>query len=274
MPRTSVVGTSLVGAAGCAQIIGIGDPHECEDGTEYCDGVCVDIAVDRENCGACGYSCQGASCVDAECVDSDCNREFVDCVAPASASSECHGLDCVEFAALRNPVCLRRCDSNDDCPFDMFCAPRGENSYAAGFAQFQLAGGHCVFSFCGGVNGTWYANGVANGGCRVGGDGYLREGAVDDKSGTCIVTSSTSAGVCLESGKVQRGYTCTFDAPGCIERQAYLACGDGDVCIGTTGAAEGVCYQVCDPKTTGQCPSGMTCRDRSGGQQLVGTCEF
>jgi hypothetical protein len=156
----------------------------------------------------------------------------------------------------------------------MFCAPRGENSYVQGFSQFVLAGGHCVYSYCAGVSGTWYANGVANGGCRVGGDGYLVEGAVDSTAGTCVVLKTGSAGICFEAGRVQRGYSCTLNTTGCVQRKDYLACSEGDVCLGQTEQPQGICYQVCDPKTSGQCPSGMTCRDKSGGYQTVGACEY
>lgn len=277
MRRIGLRGTlllALLAPAGCAQVIGIGNPETCTDGTEYCDGACVDLGVDPENCGDCGKSCKGASCVEGQCVDSDCNRELVACAAPASSASECHGLDCVEFAAVTTPVCLRRCRASDECPADMFCAPRGENAYAQGFGQFVLAGGHCVSSYCGGVAGTWYANGVANGGCDVGGEAYLNEGAVAVKRGTCWVLKATSAGFCFQAGKVQRGYGCTLNVTGCVERQDYQACGEGDVCLGQTTAAEGICYQVCDPRTTGQCPSGMTCRDKSSGNMTAGACEY
>jgi hypothetical protein len=271
---------SLLLAGSCAQVLGIGNPQTCADGTEYCsvetgneiDGQCVDLQLEPENCGACGHSCKGASCVDGRCVDSDCNRELVTCVAPESAAADCHGLDCVEFAAYTAPVCLRRCRSNADCPFDLFCAPRGESAYVDG--KYILAGGHCVMSFCGGVAGSWNANGVANGGCRVGGDGYLREGAVADKPGTCVVLKSTSPGLCFEAGKVERGGTCTLNVTECVERSAYKACSEGDVCLGQTGSATGLCYQVCDPRQTGQCPSGLTCRDKSGGNLTVGACEY
>jgi hypothetical protein len=273
---------ALLAGASCAQVLGIGNPETCTDGTDYCafetnegmDGQCFDLKVDPENCGECGRSCKGASCVEGQCVDSDCNKEFATCSAPASASSECHGLDCVEFAAFTSPACMRRCRTSDECPFDTFCAPKGENAYRQGFGQYVLAGGHCVPSFCGGVNGTWYANGVANGGCRVGGDYYLNEGAVDANQGTCVVTVSNKPGQCVEAGRVQRGYTCTFRPTGCVTRAAYLACSEGDVCIGQTDAAEGICYQVCDPNQSGTCPDGMVCRDRSGGARLVGTCEY
>jgi hypothetical protein len=275
---------ALVFAGACAQVLGIGNPETCTDGTEYCsvetadgtDGQCFDLQVDPGNCGSCGNSCLGASCVGGSCVDSDCNRELATCVAPASASADCHGLDCVEFAAYTAPVCLRRCRSNDECPYDMFCAPRGDTSYTD--AKYSLAAGHCVMSFCGGLAGTasaWYANGIANGGCRVGGDGYVRDGAVTTTAGTCVVVKSGSVGLCFEAGNVQRAGTCTLNSAGCVQRGAYQACGEGDVCLGQTTSATGTCYQVCDPKQTGQCPSGLTCRDKStDASKSVGACEY
>ncbi len=271
----------LLAPLGCAQVLGIGDPDTCEDGTTYCDGVCTDTRVDPENCGpndrpelSCGNSCKGASCVDGTCVDTDCSKEFATCASPQSASSACDGLDCVEFAGASNPVCLRRCRTTDDCPFDEFCAPKGDSSYAQGFTQFVLVAGHCVPSFCGGNAGTWYANGVANGGCRVGGDAYIRDGAVADRPGTCLVSSANGVGVCVEAGKVATSGTCTFQPTGCVPRASYKACKEADACLAISGAAEGICYQVCDPNQTGQCPSGMTCKDHSGGARTLGACEY
>jgi len=34
--------------------------------TEICDGKCVDISTDNNNCGGCGFVC-GSTCVDGEC---------------------------------------------------------------------------------------------------------------------------------------------------------------------------------------------------------------
>ena len=42
---------ALLLAGSCTQVLGIGNPETCTDGTTYCDGACVDTLVDPENCG-------------------------------------------------------------------------------------------------------------------------------------------------------------------------------------------------------------------------------
>jgi hypothetical protein len=269
---TAVLLGGLAGLGGCAQVLGIPERHTCDLGTEYCDGVCVDLASDQENCGRCGYSCNGASCLDGQCVDPDCSKEFADCTTPGAATFECDGLDCVEFAAMTKPVCLRRCTSNDQCPHDMFCAPTGSGSYAQGFQQYSLVGGHCTLSFCGGGAGTWYQNGAPDGDCQVGGDAFLVAGAVPRVPGSCIMVSTT-IGQCVAAGDVPRDGQCTLQPEGCVPRDGYDACQQGDICVGQTGDATGYCQELCDPRQTGQCPSNLRCVDVSGAG-VAGVCQF
>lgn len=39
----------------------------CESGEDSCDGVCVDLASDPDNCGRCGHGCLGGACVQSTC---------------------------------------------------------------------------------------------------------------------------------------------------------------------------------------------------------------
>jgi hypothetical protein len=56
----------------------------CAAGQESCDGKCVNVAIDRFNCGTCGVSCAGAAlCCASRCVDTaDCSFS-VSGVSPA-----------------------------------------------------------------------------------------------------------------------------------------------------------------------------------------------
>ncbi|HEY3355851.1 MAG TPA: hypothetical protein VGQ83_21540 [Polyangia bacterium] len=266
MPRpasAALAALALGLTCGCAQVLGIGDPSTCPVGTDYCDGVCVDTRFDQDNCGGCGISCYGASCVENTCVNPDCSKELARCTAPGSATLECDGLDCVEFAAFTNPVCLRRCDRIAQCPADMFCAPADGNAYAQGFPAYQLISGHCVISLCGGNAGTAAANGTLNGPCQVGGDAYLKAGTIAERYGTCVAAAA-GVGQCVDAGDVARDDACTFQPQGCVPRDEYASCHVGDLCIGSSGAAAGTCAQLCDPTKTGQC-GGKSCTALSGG---------
>ena len=42
--------------------------HGCCDPAGCCDGVCIDIKNDKENCGACGNSCEDKVCSGGTCM--------------------------------------------------------------------------------------------------------------------------------------------------------------------------------------------------------------
>ena len=41
----------------------------CPMGLTSCDGECVDVRYDPDNCGACGFTCATPHCADGRCVD-------------------------------------------------------------------------------------------------------------------------------------------------------------------------------------------------------------
>ena len=60
---------SVLVLAGCATPLVGG---ECREGFTPCDGLCVDLQTDRQNCGACGNACATAeACVLGICVLDD-----------------------------------------------------------------------------------------------------------------------------------------------------------------------------------------------------------
>jgi hypothetical protein len=55
-----------------ALLLACGSPivgAECRDGFVSCDGVCVNLASDPDNCGACGDDCGAFTCERSECTD-------------------------------------------------------------------------------------------------------------------------------------------------------------------------------------------------------------
>jgi FG-GAP-like repeat len=74
--------TSGSWASGAAQG-GSSNGDDCAAGETLCDGACVELRSDGENCGECGASCSAkradASCADGACVIEQCEDGFVDC---------------------------------------------------------------------------------------------------------------------------------------------------------------------------------------------------
>ena len=57
----------------------------CGEGEFACDGECVDLMTDMENCGACGEVCESGlvavACIEGECVRTDCPAALISCDA-------------------------------------------------------------------------------------------------------------------------------------------------------------------------------------------------
>ncbi len=89
----------------------VGIPHDCDtnfcaDGESTCDGVCVDLNTDTNNCGECGNTCDdGETCNDGECL--------LDCVGgTTSCDNVCANLD---TDADNCGACGSACDSGEAC---------------------------------------------------------------------------------------------------------------------------------------------------------------
>src|SRR5262245_49952415 len=71
------VGINTVCAPGCA------DDGRCQGGMKCCNGGCIDVSKDRQNCGSCGKVCSSnhsrADCVDGACVQGACLSGWGDC---------------------------------------------------------------------------------------------------------------------------------------------------------------------------------------------------
>jgi hypothetical protein len=56
---------------------------QCAEGQTDCDGTCVDLSTDMDNCGACGSICEsslvGVACIEGECVRTSCPAALTDC---------------------------------------------------------------------------------------------------------------------------------------------------------------------------------------------------
>jgi hypothetical protein len=101
--------------------VGGGEPDpNCETGT-LCDGSCVDVDNDPNNCGACGRTCvvsqAEASCDAGECVLNSCQQGFADCDSQLANGCEAE-VDCEQGKA-----CTTSCDSQGTLSCADACAP-------------------------------------------------------------------------------------------------------------------------------------------------------
>lgn len=155
-PRAALAAPLLCLFGACAEIsstkgeepdpVGFSPEAEaCE--ADRCDDLCVDLATDPRNCGACGRTClidQGeAACVDGECALGACDPGWADCdgtlatgceqedtcVPAAACSTSCGSVGALDCADPCIPTCappVETCDGADDdcdgaCDEDLSC---------------------------------------------------------------------------------------------------------------------------------------------------------
>ena len=105
---------------------------ECPAGQTPCDGVCVDLATDMDNCGACGEVCEsslvGVACIEGECVRVTCPALLTDCGTggePLPVEEHCFDLQTDPFncgecgnacatGACANGTCTQDVDEGPD----------------------------------------------------------------------------------------------------------------------------------------------------------------
>jgi hypothetical protein len=92
----------------------------CTEGTP-CDGSCVDLQTDPQNCGDCGRTCVlphgSAACSAGECALGECDVGFADCDADVENGCELT-ITCQEGGA-----CATACDSTGGLVCADACAP-------------------------------------------------------------------------------------------------------------------------------------------------------
>ncbi len=109
----------------------------CDAGTVACDGACVDLDADPNNCGQCGRTCiltdGEAACAAGECALDSCDVGFADCDGELANGCEtmvscqsgdgcttaCDSLGTLDCADACNPTCVLPAEScnliDDDC---------------------------------------------------------------------------------------------------------------------------------------------------------------
>src|SRR5262245_2253699 len=96
-------------AAGCTKAAS--QSPGCTSGQAECNGVCIDVLGDSQNCGMCGFACSaGTSCQAGECA---CAAGLVECSGACVSSNTDHcGSSCAVCASggvCNDGQCLSSC---------------------------------------------------------------------------------------------------------------------------------------------------------------------
>jgi hypothetical protein len=158
-------------------------------------------------------------------------------------------------------VCMPKCQTSNDCPFNSYCYPD-----IPGQPQFAFMKDHCWFSLCG----PDPQNGTVNGPCKLGAETRLP--AAQQRDGYCTSINDASFGQCIESGSVAPGGACDFSNP----TRGGKNCDSTSLCLGQSGQTQGTCFQSCDPEkiltgAPGNCGAvaGSECLDRTDVRTVV-----
>ncbi len=181
---------------------------ECRPGHEVCEGRCVDLLHDRDNCGSCGVQCRiGEACLDGVCLDSLLDGGLPDGNLDASR----------EFDASRDAGPDARTDAT---PGD---ADQGDGAGIPDAGDGSVGDG-------GDSDGAPQDGALGDGSA---GDGSTTDGSMRDAGLSpcpCDLGELCCDGVCVRPDRDP------YNCGGC-----NLACDPGDVCAG------GACTAGCDP---------------------------
>lgn len=121
-----LVGLAIAFGCGCAlQYVVPGEDSDgmCTPDETSCEGVCADVEVDPEHCGACSVRCaEGEACMDGACVPpcagEICGTQCIDTAADPAHCGGC-GRQCDNSAVCTDGVCVQACA--DACDSDELC---------------------------------------------------------------------------------------------------------------------------------------------------------
>jgi hypothetical protein len=190
----------------------------------YCNGTCVDLDTDADNCGACGITCDdGNACTTDSCSAGQC---------------------------VHTPVVV---DDGDSCTVDTCDPVTGEVTHAPVDCS-SAATGPCTTGICNGSTGACEVQ-AANEGSACTAEGGL---AGTCAAGSCVPTDLCADVTCTAPDACHTAGTCDPAAGTCSEPVATVDfqsdlfnCGScGHVCfVETSGSicVDGAC--VCPPET-------------------------
>ena len=268
----------------------------CIDGTVGCNGNCVDLASDPQNCGSCGHACDpGAECsggqcgctdnqtnCDGHCIDTQndhdncgsCGHACTGC--EICATGQCSSI-CTEDAPCCNDHCVStQCDPPrvfDPTACECVCPPGNQCGDACCTDGQECCNGQCFDPCldnaprdpstcqCGCGNGT-----VCGTECCAYSDECCNDQCVTVCPPGQQRDPSTCACVC-SAGEVCGPFCCSSDKVCCPDALTGMSCRDPDpVCSGCTYSCGDICcgqYEYCvrcaDYSYQCAANSGVTC---------------
>jgi hypothetical protein len=241
-------------------------PPSCQSPNECCDGLCIAVANNNDNCGFCGYACrEGTKCVSGECVET-CG----DAGAVCASTQDCCDGSCINVQGdvANCGSCGNACETGQVCTSGtcqtLTCEPacaEGETCCRVGTRNecHNLATDRNNCGGCGRVC-TGLDEMCIDGTCSVEVCEPACQAGQSCCGGTCADKQSdmNNCGTCGNVCDETRANGCTAGQCSCM---GALACRpDQKCCVGV-----GCRNVLTDPSNCGdcgvQCDIGETCAD-------------
>lgn len=247
---------------GCVTDPGYEPPIECPKGLSDCNRQCVDVLVDRANCGACGTACvPEASCIDGDCICGGglraCEDGCTDVATDANNCGDC-GHVCEPDELCGGGRCVQRCPS-DETECGRACVDVDSDARHCGDCDHACGDGRaCGAGHCSCAVGTAACDGTCvdleNDPEHCGDCDFACAGGELCAGGRCVCPGGTTA--CDD---------------GCVElfsdNDNCGAC--GHACTGSEVCSMGQCHDSCDRRTA----CGQSCVDLQTNEAHCGNCD-
>lgn len=243
----------------------------CGENEKYCNGICVNIKTDPDNCGDCGKKCaSGEVCENGSCKTQNCAETCT------GNNMRCCGERCVNIMTDNNNCgeCGRQCSSDEVCTNGR-CEPTSLCTPPCSAGQ-ECCRGRCVdpntaydndirnCGFCGNECDLKVADRCLNGQCSCGDRTACGSGFKCCNIGGVVACRSVTSDPnnCGDCGhKCNPGENCVNgeckcnNGPPCNPGEA--CCKDGCRNVMNDPNNCGGCNIICDPVTSDRCVNGQ-----------------
>lgn len=232
-------------------------PAGCQEGTVFCNNICVNTGSDNNNCGRCDNACSlGMVCSSGICLCSSGTSCNGICVNTSSDNSNCGGCGntCSAGMICSNGTCV--CSSTTPCNgvcVDTTSDPGNCGTCGNACSSGMIcSSGTCVCSSGTPCNGACVDTSSDNNNC--GNCGNVCSSGMACSSGACVCPpgQTSCGGGCIPSGTPCCGSGTTPCGGGCMS--------SGNTCCNTYSCPPGAtcCNGGCIPSGVPCCAPGMT----------------
>jgi endo-1,4-beta-D-glucanase Y len=141
--------SALILLAGCAKGTSTMNT-QCSNNQDECNGTCVNVQTDQQNCGACGKTCgTGTTCQNGSC---SCASGLVSCGGSCVASNVQHcGTSCTACSSAQvcvNNACSGSCPTGTMKCSDGACSANNDSAHCGNSCTVCSGGTSCVNGSC------------------------------------------------------------------------------------------------------------------------------